>query len=235
MAESARPTAASEEPPRPLVIGDPFPAMTVATTHGTLTLPDHYRGRWFVLFSHPGDFTPVCTTEFLSFQRHLPEFQKMNTELIGLSVDQVYAHLKWVEWIQQKFGVPITFPIIADPLGEVARRLNMLPKASPRTVRAVFIVDDEGIVRLILSYPENVGRNIPEIVRAVRALRVAKEERVSTPANWPHNEWIGANVFVPPAGSVAEIQKRMEQLKKGEIQCYDWWMCYRPPTGRSDG
>ncbi|PTQ56015.1 MAG: putative peroxiredoxin [Candidatus Carbobacillus altaicus] len=220
------------EPKAPLVIGDPFPKMRVETTHGHKNLPDDYAGKWFVLFSHPGDFTPVCTSEFLSFQKHLPEFQSMNTELIGLSVDQVYAHLKWTEWIQQKFGVAITFPIIADPLGEFAKKLNMLPHGKPTTVRAVFIVDEKGVIRTILYYPMDVGRNIPEIVRTVSALRVATAEDVSTPANWPQNEWIGANVFVSPADSVEKIRKRMEQMKKGEIQCYDWWMCYKPVSGR---
>ncbi|RKQ83805.1 peroxiredoxin [Brockia lithotrophica] len=206
-------------------IGDRFPEMEVLTTQGTLRLPEHFRGRWFVLFSHPGDFTPVCTSEFISFERHINEFRRMNTELIGLSVDEVYAHLKWLEWIQQKFGIPITFPVIADPLGRVASRLGMLPRGGTATVRSVFIVDEAATVRLILNYPAEVGRNIPEIVRAVRALRLATSLHVSTPANWPQNEIIGAQIFLPPPRTGEEIRERYEQMKKGEIQCFDWWMC----------
>lgn len=210
----------NEETPR---IGDPFPSVEVQTTHGKIKLPDHFRGKWWVLFSHPADFTPVCTTEFVAFQRRYEEFKKLNCELIGLSVDQVFSHIKWIEWIKEKLGVEIQFPIIADELGELARRLGMIhPKKGRNTVRAVFVVDPEGIIRAILYYPQEVGRNIDEILRLVRALQVADKYNVATPANWPNNELIGDKVIVPPAMDV----KTAEENRR-KYECFDWWFCYK--------
>ena len=209
-------------------LGEKFPELTVKTTHGVKKLPDDYKGKWFVLFSHPADFTPVCTTEFIAFQEKKEEFDKLNCELIGLSVDQVFSHIKWIEWIKENRGVEITFPIIADDMGEVARKLGMIhEKKGTNTVRAVFIVDDKGIVRLILYYPQEVGRNIDEIVRAVKALQTSDKYGVATPANWPENPVLKDRVIVPPASSVEEKEERLEKAKKGEIECFDWWFCHK--------
>lgn len=126
-------------------ISDRFPTMTVVTTVGTITLPDDYAGRWFVLFSHPADFTPVCTTEFVAFEKMKPQFNEMNTELIGLSVEQVFSHMKWIEWIREKLRVNISFPIIADELGYVAKQLGMIhPTKGTRTVRSVYVLTTRG-------------------------------------------------------------------------------------------
>jgi len=177
------------------LIGEKFPEMEVKTTHGMIKLPDHFRGKWFVLFSHPADFTPVCTTEFVAFQKRYEKFKELNTELIGLSIDQVYSHMKWAEWIEEKLGVRIEFPIIADDTGAVAKRLGMIhPSKGMNTVRAVFIVDPEGTIRLILYYPQEIGRNMDEILRALKALQISDKHRVAIPANWPENELIGDRV-----------------------------------------
>ncbi|WP_297454756.1 peroxiredoxin [Persephonella sp.] len=210
------------------VIGEKFPEIEVKTTHGVKKLPDDYKGKWFVLFSHPADFTPVCTTEFVAFQKRKDKFDELNCELIGLSVDQVFSHIKWVEWIKEKTGVEITFPIIADDMGQVAQRLGMIhPKKGTNTVRAVFIVDDKGIIRLILYYPQEVGRNIDEIVRAVKALQTTDKYGVATPANWPENELVKDHVIVPPATSEEEAKERLKKAEAGEIECFDWWFCHK--------
>lgn len=210
------------------LLGEKFPQMTVKTTHGVKTLPDDYAGKWFVLFSHPGDFTPVCTTEFVAFSKRADEFKKLNAELIGLSVDQVFAHIKWIEWIEEKLGVKVPFPVIADELGNVAKTLGMIHDAKgTNTVRAVFIVDDRGIVRLIMYYPQEVGRSIDEILRALKALQTADANGVATPENWPNNGLIGDKVIVPPASTQALAQERLEKAKAGEIECFDWWFCYK--------
>ena len=211
------------------LLGDKFPKMQVKTTQGTINLPDDYEGKWIVLFSHPGDFTPVCTTEFMAFERRREQFEELGAELIGLSVDQVFSHLKWVEWIREERDVDIQFPVIADELGEVSKALGMIhPGKGTNTVRSGFIVDAEGIIRLILYYPQEIGRNMDEILRALKALRTSDENGVATPANWPENEDVGANVIVPPAGSEQEIQERMKAAEEGEIECFDWWLCHRP-------
>jgi len=205
------------------LIGEKFPTVEVKTTHGRIKLPDHFKGKWFVLFSHPADFTPVCTTEFVAFQKRYEEFKKLNCELIGLSIDQVFSHIKWIEWIKEKLKVEIKFPIIADDLGQLAMKLGMVhPKKGTNTVRAVFIVDPEGIIRAILYYPQEVGRNIDEILRLVKALQTSDKYGVATPANWPNNELIGDKVIIPPA---EDIKTAEENLKKYE--CYDWWFCYK--------
>ncbi|WP_457639386.1 peroxiredoxin [Persephonella sp.] len=210
------------------VIGERFPEITVKTTHGQKKLPDDYTGKWFVLFSHPADFTPVCTTEFVAFQKRKDQFDQLNCELIGLSIDQVFSHIKWVEWIKEKTGVEITFPIIADDMGQVAKQLGMIhPKKGTNTVRAVFIVDDKGIIRLILYYPQEVGRNIDEIVRAVKALQTSDKYGVATPANWPENELVKDHVIIPPATSEEEAKDRLKKAEAGEIECFDWWFCHK--------
>jgi len=210
------------------LIGEKFPEMEVKTTHGVIKLPDHFRGKWFVLFSHPADFTPVCTTEFVAFQKRYEKFKELNTELIGLSIDQVYSHMKWAEWIEEKLGVRIEFPIIADDTGAVAKRLGMIhPSKGMSTVRAVFIVDPEGTIRLILYYPQEIGRNMDEILRALKALQISDKHRVAIPANWPENELIGDRVIIPPASDVKTAKERLEKAKAGEFECFDWWLCHK--------
>lgn len=209
------------------LLGDSFPTMSVQTTRGVMELPKAFAGKWFVLFSHPADFTPVCTTEFVAFQRKYDKFKALNCELIGLSVDQVFAHLKWEEWIKEKLNVTIQFPIIADT-GAVAEALGLIhPGKGTNTVRAVFVVDDQAKIRLILYYPQELGRNIDEIVRAVEALQIADKHRVALPADWPNNELIKDRVIIPPATDAKALQERLEQAKTGEIECYDWWFCHR--------
>ncbi|CAH8717113.1 peroxiredoxin [Paenibacillus thiaminolyticus] len=209
-------------------IGERFPEVTVQTTFGELSLPGAFQRRWFILFSHPGDFTPVCTTEFIAFEQLHPEFRKLNTELIGLSVEQVFSHIKWIEWIRQCFGVHITFPIIADGLGTLAKQLGMIhPTLGTRTVRSVYIVDPKGIIRLMLTYPETVGRNIYEILRAVQALQVVDANQAATPANWPNNEIIGNQLILPAARTVQEAAERMKMSQAGQLKCYDWWFCMK--------
>ena len=204
------------------LIGEKFPEMEVMTTHGKIKLPDHYAGKWFVLFSHPADFTPVCTTEFVAFAKRYEDFKKLNTELIGLSVDSTFSHIKWKEWIKEKIGVEIPFPIIADPTGEVASKLGLLhAQSSTATVRAVFIVDDKGVIRAILYYPLELGRNMDEILRMVKTLQILDKYGRAAPANWPNNEIIGEALIVPPAATVQEAEERLKKYK-----CFDWWFCY---------
>ncbi len=205
------------------LLGDRFPNLEVQTTHGRLRLPDHFQGKWFVLFSHPADFTPVCTTEFVAFQKRYNQFKELNCELIGLSIDQVFSHIKWVEWIKDNLDVKIEFPIIADDRGKVAERLGLVhPAKGTNTVRAVFVVDDKGVIRTILYYPQELGRNMDEIVRIVRALQISDREGVAMPANWPENELIKDEVIIPPASDEETANNR-----KKEYDCYDWWFCHK--------
>ena len=210
------------------LLGEKFPTLEVQTTHGKIKLPDHFAGKWFILFSHPADFTPVCTTEFVAFQKRYEKFKELNTELIGLSIDQVFSHIKWVEWIKENLGVEIKFPIIADDLGEVASALGLIhPNKGTNTVRAVFIVDPEGIIRAILYYPQELGRNMDEILRMIRGLQVADKYGVAIPANWPENELVGDHVIVPPASDEETARRRLEEAKAGKIECFDWWLCHK--------
>ncbi len=215
------------------LLGEKFPEMEVQTTHGKIKLPDRYKGKWFVLFSHPADFTPVCTTEFVAFQVRYEEFQKLNTELIGLSIDQVFSHIKWMEWIKKNIKVKrkpveIKFPIIADDTGRVAKRLGLIhPNKGTNTVRAVFIVDPKGIIRAILYYPQELGRNMDEILRMVKGLQISDKHGVAIPANWPKNEIVKSDVIIPPASSEKEVAERWEAHRRGEIKCLDWWLCHK--------
>ncbi len=204
------------------LLGDPFPEMKVATTHGPMDLPLDMTGSWFVLFSHPADFTPVCTTEFVAFQKRFDQFKELGCKLIGMSVDQVFSHIKWVQWIKEELEVDIQFPIVAAN-DSIALKLGMLhPGKGTNTVRAVFIVDPEGIVRLIMYYPQEVGRNMDEVVRAVRALQIS-DRQGAVPAGWPDNELIGNRIIVPPASNVADAERRLK-----EYECFDWWFCHKP-------
>ena len=211
-----------EETRMPL-IGDKFPTLEVQTTHGKKKLPDAFKGKWFILFSHPADFTPVwCTTEFVAFQKRYKDFKKLNTELIGLSVDQVFSHIKWEEWIKDNLKVEIKFPIIADT-GKVANTLGLIhPNKGSSTVRAVFMVDPKGIIRAILYYPQELGRNMDEFLRMIKGFQVADKNGVAIPANWPKNELIKDRVIIPPATDVATAKKRLK-----EYEGYDWWLCHK--------
>ncbi len=211
------------------LIGEKFPELEVNTTHGKINVPDDYEGSWFVLFSHPGDFTPVCTTEFVSFANRYDQFQEMNTELIGLSIDQVFSHLKWTEWIEEELDTEIPFPIIADNAGNVAKELGMIhPGKGSNTVRAVFVVDDEGVIRTILYYPQELGRNMDEILRVVKGLQTSDssaaggKDHVAIPADWPENDILDDEVIVEPASTEEQAEENLEKY-----DCYDWWLCHR--------
>ena len=205
------------------LIGEKFPELEVQTTHGMKNIPGDYKGKWVVLFSHPADFTPVCTTEFVSFAKKNDEFKKLNAELVGLSMDQIFSHIKWDQWIEENIDVKVPFPIIADAAGSVAGKLGMVhPGKGMNTVRAVFLIDPEGYNRIILYYPQEIGRNIDEILRALKALQISDENKVAVPANWPNNELIKDRVIIPPATDTKTAEKRKE-----EYECYDWWFCHK--------
>ncbi|NPA82301.1 MAG: peroxiredoxin [Epsilonproteobacteria bacterium] len=205
------------------LLGDKFPSLKgVKTTKGVMNIPEDLEGRWVVLFSHPADFTPVCTTEFVAFAKRQKEFDALNCTLIGMSVDQIFSHIKWVEWIEENLGVKIEFPIIAAN-DEIAAKLGMLhPGKGTNTVRAVFIIDPKGVVRLTIYYPQEIGRNMDEILRALKALQLSDEKGVAVPAGWPNNELIEDKVIIPPA---TDIESAKERLKSET--CFDWWFCYK--------
>ncbi len=204
------------------LLGDRFPEMEVQTTHGAIRLPEAFAGKWFLLFSHPADFTPVCTTEFVAFQKRYDKFKELDTKLIGLSVDQVFSHIKWIDWIKDNLNVEIEFPIIAGTEA-IAAKLGLIhPGKGTNTVRAVFIVDPEGIIRAIMYYPQELGRNMDEFLRMIKGFQISDSEGVAIPANWPENELIGDEVIIPPA---SDVKTAHEVVTKYE--CYDWWLCHR--------
>ncbi|MDD3417476.1 MAG: peroxiredoxin [Lachnospiraceae bacterium] len=201
---------------------DKFPEITVETTKGMIHLPDDYQGKWFVLFSHPGDFTPVCTTEFVSFQKKKKQFDDLGVELIGLSVDSLESHEKWIQWIKENIYVQIEFPIIDDEKRNVSQTLGLIHPNEDDTaaVRAVIIVDHNGKVRTMLEYPKEIGRNIDEILRTVKALKLASIKKVFSPANWPHNEIIGDKVlFHRGENDVPALDK-----ERGIYSLSDWFV-----------
>lgn len=200
-------------------IGDPAPPFTAETTFGTLKLED-FKGSWLVLFSHPADFTPVCTTEFLAFAEIHPELRALNCELLGLSIDSVFSHIAWVRNIQEKMGVKIDFPIIADLNKEVATLYGMINpgESKTETSRAVFVIDPQQVVRAIIYYPLTTGRNMHEILRLVRALQTTDTHGVATPANWQP----GDQVILPPPRTVEAAAERAAQ--EG-VECKDWYFC----------
>jgi peroxiredoxin (alkyl hydroperoxide reductase subunit C) len=212
-----------------ILIGQKFPELTVNTTHGKKVLPKDYEGKWLILFSHPADFTPVCTTEFVAFQKRYEEFKKLNTELLGLSIDQVFSHIKWTEWINDNLGVKIEFPIIADDKGTVADLLGMTMEGATNTIRAVFFIDPNGIIRAIIYYPQELGRNFDEILRVIKGLQTSTEKGVAIPADWPNNKDLDLKdrVIVPPAATEEEKELRLKQAENGEIKCFDWWFCHK--------
>lgn len=200
-------------------IGSPAPPFEAVTTHGIIRLED-YKGSWLILFSHPADFTPVCTTEFAAFQEIYPRLREMNTELLGLSVDSIYSHIAWVRNIEEKLGVKIEFPIIADLNKEVASKYGMIMPDESKTeaVRAVFVIDHQQMVRAIIYYPMSTGRNMEEILRLVEALQTTDKHGVATPANWRP----GDKVIVPPPGTQ---EAAAERVKDENVECFDWYLC----------
>lgn len=199
-------------------LNEPAPEFEARTTHGVKKLAD-YRGKWLVLFSHPADFTPVCTTEFMAFAKYHAEFQKLNCELLGLSIDSYYAHVAWVRNIKERFGVDIPFPIIEDLSMKVARAYGMIHPGAADTsaVRATFVIDDKGVLRAMIYYPMTNGRSIPEILRLVAALQTSDKYKVATPEGWQP----GDKVIVPPPQDVSAAEAR---LKEG-YECSDWYFC----------
>jgi peroxiredoxin (alkyl hydroperoxide reductase subunit C) len=205
------------------LIGEKFPELKVQTTHGLINIPGDYKDKWVVLFSHPADFTPVCTTEFVAFAKRYEKFKQLNAELVGLSIDQVFSHIKWIEWIKEKLNVQIPFPVIADHSGKMAAKLGMIhPGNDTNTVRAVFMIDPKGIIRLMIYYPQEVGRQVDEILRALKALQISDEKKVAMPENWPNNELIGDKVINPPPKDIRKIEERIKK-EKG----FDWWFTFK--------
>ena len=211
------------------LIGEPAPAFEAVTTQGKIKFPEDYAGKWVILFSHPADFTPVCTTEFMTFASMADEFKALNTELIGLSVDSLYAHIAWLrkihelEWKGLK-NVEVHFPLIEDIRMDVAKKYGMIQPGQSNTqaVRAVFVIDPEGKIRTILYYPLSMGRNFDEIKRIILALQKADKDKVATPANWRP----GDDTIVPTAGSCGTAKERMES-KADDQYCLDWFMCFK--------
>ncbi|MDI6876188.1 MAG: peroxiredoxin [Methanomicrobiales archaeon] len=201
-------------------LGEPAPEFEALTTHGPLKLSD-LRGKWVILFSHPADFTPVCTTEFMAFMEIEEELRKMNVQLLGLSIDSIHSHLAWVKNVKEKMGVDITFPIIADLSMNVAKRYGMIHpgQSSTATCRTVFFIDDRGILRTMLYYPLSLGRNMQEILRIVRGLQTADKYNVATPANWQP----GDKVVVPAPKTQKEMEKRLQE----GYECKDWYLCFK--------
>lgn len=212
------------------LIGDKAPSFKAKTTQGEINFPEDYQGKWVILFSHPADFTPVCTTEFMTFASMADEFAKLNTELIGLSVDGLFSHIAWLRTIKEKIefngmkNVEVKFPLIEDIKMDVAKMFGMIQPGSSDTmaVRAVFIMDPNAIVRTILYYPASTGRNFDEIKRIVIALQKADAEGIATPANWQP----GDDVIIPSAGSCGVAKERMESTPD-DMYCLDWFLCFK--------
>lgn len=210
-------------------IGDQAPSFDAMTTMGPIKFPDDFKGQWVVLFSHPADFTPVCSTEFLGFAKLYEEFVKRNVQLIGLSIDSVFSHIAWVMNLKEKTGIEIPFPIIADADGKVANLFGMLHpgESTTATVRAVFVIDPNGKIRAIIYYPLSAGRNIREILRLIDALQTADKHGVATPADWvpiPQTwEFTEENtkVIVPPPTTYEDALARF----KTDYEIVDWYFC----------
>jgi peroxiredoxin (alkyl hydroperoxide reductase subunit C) len=209
------------------LIGDKAPYFKAVTTQGEIIFPEDYKGKWVILFSHPADFTPVCTTEFMTFATMAEEFQEMNTELVGLSVDSLYAHIAWLRKIQElewngMKNVEVKFPLIEDIKMDVANKYGMIQgQSTTQAVRAVFFIDPKGIIRTILYYPASCGRNLDEIKRIIQALQKADQDGVATPANWRP----GDDTIIPTAGSCGTAKERMESKDENKY-CLDWFLCF---------
>ena len=212
------------------LIGDDAPAFTATTTQGVINFPEDYKGKWVVLFSHPADFTPVCTTEFMTFASMQDDFDALNTQLIGLSIDSLYAHIAWLRTIKEKINfkgmkdIEVTFPLIEDIRMNVAKKYGMVqPNASStQAVRAVFIIDPKAKVRAVIYYPLSNGRNMDEIKRLILAMQKSDKDGVATPANWQP----GDDVIIPPPGSCGTAKDRVEKEEEGKY-CLDWFMCLK--------
>jgi peroxiredoxin 2/4 len=202
------------------IIGEPAPDFEAVTTQGPIRLSD-LKGKWVVIFSHPADFTPVCTTEFVAFAGVADELKEMNVFLMGLSIDSVHSHLAWIRNVKEKMGVQIPFPVIADLDMKIARKYGMIHpgSSSTATIRTVFFIDDKGIMRAMIYYPLSNGRYIPEIVRLIKALQTTDKHGVSTPANWQP----GDKVVVPAPKTAAEMEKRLSE----GYECKDWYLCFK--------
>ncbi len=209
-------------------IGEAAPAFTAVTTQGNINFPSDYQGKWVILFSHPADFTPVCTSEFMTFASMQPEFKALNCELVGLSVDGLYSHIAWLRTIKEKIeykgmkNVEVNFPLIEDITMEVAGKYGMIQpgESNTKAVRAVFFIDPKGIIRAIIYYPLALGRNFDELKRALIAMQTADKFQVAMPADWRP----GDDVIVPTAGSCGTAKDRMEK-KDPDVTCYDWFFC----------
>jgi len=208
-------------------IGDKAPEFKAVTTQGPINFPSDYSGSWVILFSHPADFTPVCTSEFMTFASMEKQFEEAGCKLVGLSVDGLYSHIAWLRTIKEKIeykgmkNVEVNFPLIEDITMEVARKYGMLQpgESSTKAVRAVFFIDPKGIIRAVIYYPLSMGRNFEELYRALIAMKTADAFSIATPADWQP----GDDVIVPPAGSCGVAKNRMEG--KEEMKCYDWFFC----------
>jgi peroxiredoxin 2/4 len=207
-------------------IGDKAPDFTAVTTQGEIEFPSDYRGKWIILFSHPADFTPVCTSEFMTFAKREPEFTALNCQLVGLSIDGLYSHIAWLRTIKDKIefkgmkNIEVKFPLIEDISMEVAKKYGMIQpgESSTQAVRAVFFIDPIGFIRAIIYYPLSMGRNFDELKRALIAMQTADAYSVATPADWQP----GDDVIVPPAGSCGVAKDRMDTKEEG-VTCYDWF------------
>lgn len=212
------------------LIGDDAPKFKANTTMGEINFPEDYKGKWVIFFSHPADFTPVCTTEFMAFASMQEDFKKINTELLGLSIDSIYSHIAWLRTIKEKIdykgmkNVEVMFPLIEDLRMNVAKKYGMVqPNASnTQAVRAVFIIDPKAKVRAVLYYPLSNGRNMDEIQRLVGAMQKSDKEGIATPANWRP----GDDVIIPPPGSCGSAKERVESKEEGKY-CLDWFMCLK--------
>jgi len=209
-------------------IGDTAPAFKAVTTQGAINFPTDYKGKWVILFSHPADFTPVCTSEFMTFAKREPEFSALNCQLLGLSIDGLYSHIAWLRTIKDKIefkgmkNMEVTFPLIEDISMEVAKKYGMIQpgESTTKAVRAVFFIDPKGIVRALIYYPLSMGRNFDELKRALIAMQTADAYNIATPADWQP----GDDVIVPTAGSCGVAKDRMELMEEG-ITCTDWFFC----------
>ena len=216
------------------LIGEKAPEFKAETTQGPINFPKDYKGKWVIFFSHPADFTPVCTSEFIAFASMEKDWKDLNVELVGLSIDSTYSHIAWLRTIKEKIewkgmkDVEVHFPVISDLTMEVSKKFGMLqPQASTtQAVRAVFIIDPEGTIRAILYYPLSAGRNMEEIKRLIIALQRNVEYNVATPANWVP----GDEVIIPPPGSCGGAKERVEKAGD-DYHCLDWFLCLKKDPG----
>jgi len=214
-------------------IGDKAPEFNAISAQGEINFPRDYEGKWIILFSHPADFTPVCTSEFMTFAKREPEFTALNCQLVGLSIDRLFSHIAWLRTIKEKIEfkgmkhIEVKFPLIEDITMEIAAKYGMIQpgESATKAVRAVFFIDPKGIVRALIYYPLSTGRNFNELKRALIAMQTADAYNIATPADWEP----GDEVIVPPAGSCGVANERMETMEEG-VTCYDWFFCTKKLT-----